>query len=111
MKKYQKLKDMGAKKWLSENCPHLDKTSQKIGLYELCLVMEEYHKYKSIDSNVSGSFYSFIDRLRVVCEWKYPNRIWNNDVYYGIAFQWLGKEKELEQKVLKLEKEMNKAIH
>ena len=51
MGKYQKLKDMDSKKWLSENCPHLDKTSQKIGLYELCLVMEEYHKYKAIDSN------------------------------------------------------------
>ena len=47
MEKYQKLKNMDAKKWLSENCPHLDKTSQKIGLYELCLVMEEYHKYKA----------------------------------------------------------------
>ncbi len=47
MKKYyRKLDDMEAKKWLSKHCPQLDKPSQKIGLYELCLVMEEYHKHK-----------------------------------------------------------------
>ena len=47
MKKYyRKLEDMEAKKWLEKHCPHLDKPSQKIGLYELCLVMEEYHKHK-----------------------------------------------------------------
>lgn len=57
-------------------------------------------------ARVSGSFYSLIDRLQAHSEWKYPNRKWNNDAYYGIAFQWMGKEKELEQKVLKLEEEM-----
>ncbi len=47
MKKYyRKLEDMEAKKWLEKHCPHLDKPSQKIGLYELCLVMEEYHKHR-----------------------------------------------------------------
>jgi len=46
MEKYKKLEDMEAKKWLSKHCTHLDKPSQKIGLYELCLVMEEYHKHK-----------------------------------------------------------------
>lgn len=58
---------------------------------------------------VSGSFYSLIDRLQTHSEWKYPNRKWNNDAYYGIAFQWIGKEKELEQRVLKLEEEMKLA--
>ncbi len=53
MGKYNKLEDMEAKKWLSENCPHLDKPSQKIGLYELCLVMEEYHKHKAIIENLA----------------------------------------------------------
>ncbi len=46
MEKYKKLQDMEAKKWIEVHCPHLDKSNQKIGLYELCLVMEEYHKHK-----------------------------------------------------------------
>jgi len=60
-------------------------------------------------SGVSSSFYSLIDRLQVHSEWKYPNRKWNNDAYYGIAFQWKGKELELEKRVLQLEKEMKLA--
>jgi len=59
--------------------------------------------------SVSGSFYSLIDRLQVHSEWKYPNRKWNNDAYYGIAFEWMGKDKELEERVLILEKEMKLA--
>ena len=46
MDKYKKLEDMEAKKWISKYCTHLDNTRQEIGLYELCLVMEEYHKHK-----------------------------------------------------------------
>jgi len=55
---------------------------------------------------VSGSFYSLIDRLQKHSEWKYPERKWNNDFYYECAFQWKGKEKELEERVLKLENDM-----
>jgi len=55
----------------------------------------------------SDSFYALIDRLKVHSEWKYPNRLWSIDAYYGIAFQWMGKESDLEKRVLKLEKEMN----
>ena len=71
--------------------------------------LDTAHAAKLGISGVSGSFYSLIDRLQAHSEWKYPNRKWNNDVYYGIAFQWMGKEKELEQRVLKLEEEMKLA--
>lgn len=67
------------------------------------------HAAKFGISGVSGSFYSLIDRLQVHSEWKYPNRKWTNDAYYGIAFQWIGKEKELEERVLKLENDMRLA--
>ena len=71
--------------------------------------LDTAHAAKFGISGVSGSFYSLIDRLQVHSEWKYPSRKWNNDVYYGIAFQWMGKEKELEERVLKLEEEMRLA--
>ena len=58
---------------------------------------------------VSSSFYSLIDRLQKHSEWKYPERIWTNDFYYECAFQWKGKEKELEERVLKLENDMRLA--
>lgn len=67
------------------------------------------HAAKFGISGVSDSFYSLIDRLQVHSEWKYPNRKWNKDAYYGIAFQWMGKEKELEERVLELEEEMKLA--
>ncbi len=59
--------------------------------------------------DVADNFYSLIDRLQAHSEWKSPERKWTDDIYYGIAFQWIGKEKELEQRVLKLEKEMKLA--
>jgi hypothetical protein len=55
---------------------------------------------------VSGSFYSLIDRLQKHSELKYPECKWNNDFYYECAFQWKGKEKELEERVFKLENDM-----
>ncbi len=58
--------------------------------------------------NVPNNFYSLIDRLQKHSEWKYPDRKWDIEAYYGIAFQWIGKEKELEERVLKLEAEMTK---
>lgn len=66
-------------------------------------------KPKSCQTDVSGSFYSLIDRLQKYSEWKYPERKWNNDFYYECAFQWKGKEKELEERVLKLENDMRLA--
>jgi hypothetical protein len=62
-----------------------------------------------ISINVRGSFYSLIDRLQRHSEWKYPDRMWTIDTYYGIAFQWIGKEKDLEERVLKLENDMKLA--
>jgi len=59
---------------------------------------------KTITTN---SLYSLVNRLQKHSEWKYPNREWTVDTYYDIAFQWMGKEKELEKRVLKLENEMN----
>jgi hypothetical protein len=59
--------------------------------------------------NVSDDFYKLIDRLQKHSEWKYPERVWTNDTYYSIAFQWIGKEKELEERVIKLEDDMKLA--
>jgi hypothetical protein len=64
---------------------------------------------QSCQTDVSGSFYSLIDRLQKHSEWKYPERKWTNDFYYECAFQWKGKEKELEERVLKLENDMRLA--
>ena len=59
--------------------------------------------------NVSDDFYSWIDRLQVHSEWKYPNRKWSIETYYSIAFQWRDKFKELQKRVLKLELEMKQS--
>lgn len=75
--------------------------------------MKEFTKFDTahaahfgIEGVSNGIFYSLIDRLQKHSEWKYPERKWTNDIYYGIAFQWVGKEKELEERVIKLEAEM-----
>ena len=47
-----------------------------------------------------------MSRLKVCSELKYPERIWSAEVYISIAFEWLGKEDLLEERVLKLEKEL-----
>lgn len=64
-------------------------------------LMPSLHK-----SGVDSDFYSLIDRLKIHSEWKYPNRIWTNTVYYDIAWEWIGKEKQLEERVLELEEQM-----
>ena len=71
--------------------------------------LNEPHNQQLNIAGVSGSFYSLMDRLQRHSEWKYPNRMWTIDTYYGIAFQWMGKEKELEERVLKLENDMKMA--
>ncbi len=60
-------------------------------------------------AGVSNNFYSLIDRLQRHSEWKYPERKWTIDSYYGIAFQWMNKEAELEERVIKLENDMKLA--
>lgn len=56
----------------------------------------------------TDSFYGLIDRLQECSETKYPNRTWSADTYYSIAFEWLGKDDELQKRVEKLELELNK---
>lgn len=55
----------------------------------------------------TDEFYSLIDRLQKCSHINHPDRLWSIDTYYGIAFQWMGKKKELEERVLKLETEIN----
>lgn len=74
----------------------------------LLKIQSIHAKYFGIPG-VSDNFYSLIDRLQKHSEWKYPERTWTNDSYYAIAFQWKGKEKELEERVLKLESDMRLA--
>lgn len=62
-----------------------------------------------LNEEKNSSFYSLIDRLQKHSEWKYPERKWTNDFYYECAFLWKGKEKELEERVLKLENDMRLA--
>jgi hypothetical protein len=50
-------------------------------------------------------FCDLIDRLKAACEEKYPDRIWDAEMYFNVAFEWVGKEVELEKRVIKLEKE------
>lgn len=57
-----------------------------------------------------NEFYALIDRLQKHSEWKYPEREWTNEIYYEIAFQWMGREAELEERVIKLEKDMRDAV-
>lgn len=59
-----------------------------------------------LDHTTNPSFYSLIDRLQVHSEWKYPDRKQCHETYYSIAWEWVGKDKELEERVLKLEAEM-----
>lgn len=53
-----------------------------------------------------SNFDKLMSRLKVCSELKYPERIWSAEVYISIAFEWLGKEDLLEERVLKLEKEL-----
>jgi hypothetical protein len=64
-------------------------------------LMPSLHK-----TGVNSSFYSLMDRMKVHSEWKYPNRLWTNETYYNIAWEWREKGKELEERVLRLEQEM-----
>ncbi len=54
----------------------------------------------------SPKFYDLINRLQAHSEWSTPDRPWTNYTYYGIAFAWIGKQKELEERVLTLEAKM-----
>jgi hypothetical protein len=69
------------------------------------------HAEKFGIENAETDFIPLIDRLQKHSEWKFPDRKWTIDTYYGIAFEWIGKEKELEKRVLKLEAEMNNTLN
>jgi len=71
--------------------------------------METEEQNGNIAGDTINSFYLLIDRLQKHSEWKYPERKWDNDFYYYCAFEWKGKEKELEERVLKLEDDMRSA--
>lgn len=64
-------------------------------------LMPSLHK-----AGVNSDFYILIDRLQVHSEWKYPNRLWTNDTYYNIAWEWRDKKEDLKNRVEMLEKEM-----
>jgi len=50
--------------------------------------------------NTSSSFYELIDKLEEHAKLKDPRLgRWDIDTYYNIAFAWMGKDKELKQKV------------
>jgi hypothetical protein len=54
----------------------------------------------------TDEFYKCIDFLAENSVRKYPERgEWSNYTYYAIALQWVGKEKELLERVEQLKKE------
>ena len=57
---------------------------------------------------VKNEFWGLIDRLQKCSEINYPNRLWSNDTYYSIAFEWLGKTEQLEERVKRLEQDLFK---
>lgn len=73
--------------------------------------MQTTFKIKSLipslhKAGVETDFFKLIDRLQAHSEWKYPNRLWTNDTYYNIAWEWRDKKEELKKRVEKLENEM-----
>lgn len=55
-------------------------------------------------TTVNSRYYELIDRLQACMQKKYPERgVWDEETYYDITFQWLGKESELEKRVKELE--------
>ena len=67
--------------------------------------LKAYHE-RQLNKKETDNFYLLIDRLQKCSETKFPNRPWNNDVYYSIAFAWVGKDELLLERVLKLENEL-----
>ncbi len=62
----------------------------------------ESHQLNS--TTVNSRYYELIDRLQACMQKKYPERgIWDEDTYSDIAYQWMGKEYELEKRVKELE--------
>lgn len=55
--------------------------------------------------NITANLYSLVDKLENHSRQK-TGKDWSNDVYYAIAFEWIGKEKELQQRIQKLESEI-----
>ena len=58
-----------------------------------------------MSNNIPDSIYPLIDRLKACSELKYPNRKWSNEFYHSCAFEWIGKETALLERVLRLERE------
>ncbi len=61
---------------------------------------EEVPKFYSADEE----FYSLMDQLKKIWEYLKPNEKWSLDTYYETSFLWIGKEKELKEEVLRLER-------
>lgn len=60
--------------------------------------------HQSSINTVDARFYELIDRLQACMQKKYPERgTWDEDTYNDIAYQWMGKEYELEKRVKELE--------
>ncbi len=60
----------------------------------------------SKDKEEKPTLSMLIDRLKACAELKYPERKWSEELYVNISFEWMGKEKMLLERVLKLEKEL-----
>jgi hypothetical protein len=83
---------------------------------QIGIVMRKFTKADVIHASyfglegVSKDFFPLMDRLQKCCEHKQPNEKWTKDIYYGIAFLWVGKESELAQHVDALEAEIKPKI-
>jgi uncharacterized protein YukE len=59
---------------------------------------------------MSQNIQSLIDRLQKCSEIKYPDRHWSSDFYQSALNAWKDNINELENRVLKLEKELEHVI-
>lgn len=62
----------------------------------------EYSNFKAVVDKVD--LLALVDRLKTQSAIRHPTRPWSEEAYWSIAFEWLGKEDSLKDRVEKLER-------
>lgn len=68
---------------------------------------EDYHNQQLRLHGVSKRLRDLVDRMQIVSDLKYPDRKYTPEFKDTMLTIWKGKETELEQRVVLLEKEIN----
>jgi len=88
--------------------PNVDKYPEQSlnAMKALNLIVELRGLVKNLDLHiVNNRFIQLIDRLQARSEAKYPQRVWSVGFRQSAEKLWAGREKDLEARVLELEKE------